>query len=728
MTNLSPIAESIWDDKYRFKAADGKPIDRTIDDTWTRVAIGLAEAEDNSVRAHWAERFYDVLQNFEALPAGRIIAGTGTSRKVTLLNCYVQGNIEDSLAGIMSSLTNAAITMQAGAGIGMNFSTLRPKGSLIKSLGSGSSGPLSFMDQWDAMCRSIMSAGSRRGAMMGTMMCDHPDIGDFIEAKRDAKRFRMFNLSVLVTDAFMSAVKHDLIWELQFEGRAYRNVSARELWDKIMQATYDVADPGVLFIDRVNDQNPLRYAEKIVGFNPCGEQPLPEWGACCLGSVNLARLVEYPFTNRAGIRYPRLDEVVATMVRMLDNVLTISNYPLVQQQAEVNAKRRIGIGITGFADMLAMLGVKYSEGQELAGVITSRVAAVAHESSIELGKEKGSFPLFDASQYNCSHRRNSHLTSIAPTGTISLLAGNVSSGIEPMFDLEMERKILQPDNSWKKVKITDYAWGLYQQHTGGVEGDDFPLPLWETTAILKPIDHLNVLAACRPHVDSSVSKTINCPETISFEDFKSIYWDAYNMGCKSCTTYRPNAITGSILSSDTMKEQGAVKVEPKPVDNIVELTKPTKRPGKLDGATYKIKGPADEHAMYVTISNIEEHGRMRPFEIFVNTKNLEHAVWTMALTRMISAIFRKGGDLAFITEELCAVFDPRGGYMTPDGYVPSTVAAIGNTIRMHLESLEIAVPMKSGVSGVHCPKCQHGKLIMQEGCASCNECSYTRCG
>ena len=446
----APIAEQIWDMKYRFKEADGTPIDATVEDSWGRIAKDLAKVEADP--AHWEDQFYTALEDFKYLPAGRITAGAGTARSVTLFNCFVMGTIPDSMGGIFEMLKEAALTMQQGGGIGYDFSTIRPKGSDVKGVAADASGPLSFMDVWDAMCRTIMSAGSRRGAMMATMRCDHPDIEDFITAKSDAARLRMFNVSVLVTDDFMDAVKADAAWELKFEGTVHSTVQARALWDKIMHGTYSYAEPGVIFIDRINAANNLGYCETIAATNPCGEQPLPPYGACLLGSINLARLVPNPFEEGAALDVEALNELVATAVRMMDNVVDASRFPLDAQAREAAAKRRIGLGVTGLADALLMVGQRY--GSDEAARQTEdwlhAIARAAYLASVELAKEKGPFPLFDADAYLASGAmqamdddvreairehgiRNALLTSIAPTGTISLYAGNVSPGIEPVF-------------------------------------------------------------------------------------------------------------------------------------------------------------------------------------------------------------------------------------------------------------------------------------------------------
>ncbi|MEP5002056.1 MAG: adenosylcobalamin-dependent ribonucleoside-diphosphate reductase, partial [Paracoccaceae bacterium] len=428
----APIAEQIWDMKYRFKDADGQPLDATIEDTWRRIARDLAKVE--SKPEEWEDRFYEALDDFKFLPAGRITAGAGTARSVTLFNCFVMGTIPDSMGGIFEMLKEAALTMQQGGGIGYDFSTIRPKGAGVKGVAADASGPLSFMDVWDAMCRTIMSAGSRRGAMMATMRCDHPDIYDFITAKSDAARLRMFNVSVLVTDAFMDAVKADGSWDLKFDGKVYKTVDARELWNAIMQATYNYAEPGVIFIDRINNANNLQYCETIAATNPCGEQPLPPYGACLLGSINLSRLVTQPFEDAAELDVEALNRLVATSVRMMDNVVDASRFPLEAQAREAQAKRRIGLGVTGLADALLMLGLRYGSDEAAAQTETwmKAIARAAYLASVDLAKEKGAFPLFDADPFLGSGAmqqmdddvrdairehgiRNALLTSIAPT-------------------------------------------------------------------------------------------------------------------------------------------------------------------------------------------------------------------------------------------------------------------------------------------------------------------------
>ena len=782
MSQIASISQQIWDMKYRLKSADGRPVDKSVDDTWARVARALAAVEAEPEK--WAARFHDRLTGFQFLPAGRIVAGAGATRNVTLFNCFVMGEIPDDMAGIFDNLKEAALTMQQGGGIGYDFSTLRPKGAFVKGVGADASGPLSFMDVWDAMCRTIMSAGSRRGAMMATLRCDHPDVLDFIEAKREPGRLRMFNLSVLVTDAFMQAVKEDAAWELTFGGTTYKSLPARELWDRIMRATYAYAEPGVIFIDRINAQNNLHYCETIHATNPCGEQPLPPYGACLLGSINLARLVENPFEHDAGIDGRKLDALVRDAVRMMDNVIDVSNFPLDQQRHEARAKRRIGLGVTGLADALIMCGARYG-GHEAVRLTEQWLRAIqraAYLASVDLAKEKGPFPLFDRDKYLAGRHvqtldrdvrdaiaqhgiRNALLTSIAPTGTISLFADNVSSGLEPVFSFKYTRHVLMPDGSRREEEVSDYAYRLYKR----TKGEDAALtPAFVDAQSLSPNDHLVMQAAVQKYIDSSISKTINVPESISFEDFRDVYMQAYDLGCKGCTTYRPNDVTGAVLEvKDSKKEAKKTVAEPelplepavrqaRPVDAgdagaVVRMFQPLDRPGELPGRTYKVKWPESDHAIYITINDVmDDQGRIRPFEIFINSKNTEHYAWTVALTRMISAVFRRGGDVSFVVEELKAVFDPRGGQWMGGKYVPSLLAAIGGVIEQHMiqsgfmadpnrgkaereaKELPKAVGMENQLLGAapfrQCPKCAQASLIRQEGCDTCTSCGYSKCG
>ncbi|MCH6576376.1 MAG: ribonucleoside reductase [Proteobacteria bacterium] len=1146
MASVAAISQQIWDMKYRLKSAAGAPVDKSIDDSWRRVADTLARPEKE--RQYWAERFYEALQGFEFLPAGRIIAGAGAARNVTLFNCFVMGTIPDDMSGIFQHLKEAALTMQQGGGIGYDFSTLRPKGAPVKGVGADASGPLSFMDVWDSMCRTIMSAGARRGAMMATMRCDHPDIEAFVEAKHEPGRLRMFNLSVLVGDAFMEAVRDNQPWDLVFDGVCWKTLPARELWEKIMRATYAYAEPGVIFIDRINRLNNLNYCEEIHSCNPCvtrdawvptamgprqvgellgrpftalvdghkwpsgkagffatgrktvvrlktregyslrltpdhpirrvavktrwrkesewtragdlrpgdevilndhreagnwsgpltedegyliglligdgtlksdkavlsvwpgamavngdvprpgvmgimaraeeaartlpsrsdftgwipvpgrgehrlaiaalkhlakalgmapgnkaitaamerassafyrgflrglfdadgsvqgtqakgvsirlsqsnratleavqrmllrlgiysriygdrrpagprllpdgkggrksydcaadheliisnenllrfdrlvgfsdtdkvtrlkvllanyarrpnrerfsarvetviedgveevfdveipglnafdangfyvhncGEQPLPPYGACLLGSINLARLVRNPFEDGAVLDIERLRELVPVAVRMMDNAIDVSGFPLPEQAHEARAKRRMGLGITGLGDALIMCRARYGSDRalELTEGWMKEIRRAAYLASSALAAEKGAFPLYDAGKFLQGESvktldadvreaiardgiRNALLTSVAPTGTISLFADNVSSGLEPVYAFTYTRHIRLADGESKEEEVSDYAYRLFRR----LKGEDAPLPdYFVDTRTLDPIDHIVMQALVQKYVDSSISKTINVPSGIVFDDFKDVYDRAYDAGCKGCTTYRPNEVTGAVLEV----KDGDETAEPElPLDKpparaetayesggVVYMTQPLHRPEELPGKTYKIKWPESDHAMYITVNDVVRDGRRRPFEIFINSKNMENYAWMVALTRMISAVFRRGGDVSFVVEELKAVFDPRGGQWMGGRYVPSLLAAIGDVIENHMIDigflaspkekregrLDTEGPAMKQVVGLpdarfrQCPKCGQASVIRQENCDVCVSCAYSKC-
>jgi len=1152
---MTPISRQIWEMKYRLKQPDGTPLDQDVAATWARVALALAEAEKPDARGRQAQDFAAALAGHRFLPAGRILAGAGTGRAVTLFNCFVMGTIPDSMDGIFSALREAALTLQQGGGIGYDFSTIRPKGARVESIGADASGPVSFMEVWDAMCRTIMSAGSRRGAMMATLRVDHPDIEQFIEAKREAGRLSNFNLSVLASDAFMGAVKADGDWPLVFGGKVYRTLKARDLWARIMRSTYDYAEPGVIFIDRINALNNLSYAETIAATNPCltgetwiqtaegprriaelvgqpfaaladgrawpsdargffsqgikpvvkletregpalrltadhrvrkimrrtrwscdwqwveagslrpgdevllqdhraitgwgaegareeaegyllglllgdgvlksdkavlsvwpgacvangpaerpgisgvmaaalaaahhlphradfrgwievpgrgewrlslaalkslamahgltpgnkaitgamerrssaftaallrglfdsdgsvqgsqakgvsvrlaqsdralleaaqrmllrlgvastlyrerrpagqsllpdgrggrdfyptqaqhelcisgdnltifaervgfcdtakktrlaaalgsyrrrlnrevfaatvaqivpdgeaevfdaaipglnafdanglwahncGEQPLPPYGACLLGSINLAKLVKNPFEDGAHLDLGELERLTATAVRMLDNAIDVSRFPLEAQAQEAAAKRRIGLGVTGLADALIFCKVKYGSLDSLILIKTwaATLCHAAYRASVELAKEKGPFPLYDMNPYLsrpfiqalppdiynaiAAHGiRNALLTSIAPTGTISLFADNVSSGIEPVFAFDYTRRVLQPDGTRTEEKVQDYAVRAFRAKFG----EDAALPDYFVNAqTISPADHLAVQAAAQPFIDSAISKTINVPRDIGFEAFADVYMQAYELGCKGCTTYRPNEVTGAVLSFEEPKDAIAAETviareaepelplpapaprEPRAqggMGGVIYMTRPLDRPEELIGRTYKIKWPDSDHAFYITINDIERDGRRRPFEVFINSKNMEAYAWALALTRMISAVFRRGGDVSFVVDELKAIFDPRGGQWMGGRYVPSLLAAIGEVIERHMieigfmgkRNLSLSGSLSShalpaeGARARFCPRCGDAAFVALEGCDSCLSCGYSKC-
>ena len=1064
-----PIVYEIWNEKYRARAPDGSPLEQSPEESMLRVAKGvyaldgaddLGTDDPEVLGSSKAGRALVHLVNRTWCPAGRIHAGAGTKKRVTLINCFVSPDIEDSMrtegggqsAGIMDALKDAALTQQMGGGIGMDFSTLRPRGAVVHRTGSVASGPLHFMDMWNAMSSTVVSSGSRRGAMMGTLRCDHPDLLEFVEAKQKRGRLTNFNISVLVTDKFMEAVRHDGDWDLGFsipraDGNAveilkrdgtpwyvYQRLKARPLWDKITQSTYEYAEPGVIFIDRINEWNNLEYCEYIHTTNPCftgdtkvwtmfgpktfaelvrseqsipvltqladgsiayrdmtrprltrrnakvvevilrgsgrqrgsittvrctpnhvfflrdgsackasglktgmriisayrskkvpyrissdgafkfehylvaeykygrwpdyprecvhhkneirsdnnpdnieiwdhgkhssyhmrgdrnpmrrfpernhfltmdvsginngmygkrhssetrakigtktaqrfrnekfrakhrraclaamigrnhsvvavrvvqertdvycgtvkatgkffilsgegeavlvsncGEQPLPANGDCNLGAVNLARMVRASFTEEANIDWPLLTDVVRVGVRFLDNVLDVTLYPTKAQEEEAKAKRRIGLGITGLGNLLQQMKLRY--GSENAIQLTKRIMEVirdeAYRTSVDLSRERSSFPLFRKEEYLdgrfiatlpqdirdgiAEHGiRNGVLLTVAPTGTTSIYYDNVSSGLEPSYAWTYNRKVVRTDGEPKSFEdVEDYGYRLYCKKFGKPSKNE-PLPDYMVTALELPVkEHLVMQAACQQYVDASISKTINCPEEMTLEEFRDVYSVAYDLGLKGCTTYRPSptslAIRGAVLSVGSEESQTpSVSISP--------------RPEELKGTTYKVRWPALDHAHYVTINDYVVGDTRRPFEIFINSKSVKHHEWIIALTRTISAIFRRGGDVTFLIEELQQVHSEAGGHWIKGHYVPSLVSMIGDIVQRHFEKIGlIQVQEEDGeeMADNHtqwqgqlpaaeiCPVCQAPALMHTSGCETCANCGYSNCG
>lgn len=767
------LSEDIWGRKYRFMGSDTVSADNSLADTMRRVARACAEHEKDAAR--YEKEFFNILSNLEFIPGGRIIANAGTGRsEVTMFNCYVMNKIDDSIEGIFETVKESAMTQKQGGGVGFDFSTIRPSGSHIKGCDAAASGPISFMQVLDSTCRTIMSAGQRRGAQMGILRCDHPDIEEFITAKRENARLQMFNLSVAITDDFIKAVKADADWDLKFNGEVHKTIRARKLWDMIMHSTYDYAEPGFILMDRINEMNNLYYCEDIRATNPCGEQPLPPYGACLLGSVNLTKFVTKPFTPEAKFNFKRLKQVVPLAVRMLDNVIDMSRYPLERQRDEAMSKRRMGIGLTGLADAFIFLGVKYGspESVRLAGEIMQTITDSAYMTSVELAREKGPFKMFDRKKY-CEGKfvsrlpveirqaieefgiRNSHLTSIAPTGTISLLAGNVSSGLEPVFAFKYTRRIRNGrGEDYTEVEIRDYAYRKYCEFMGrdSIPQEELPETFVSSESIT-PMNHLLVQAELQKYVDSSISKTINVPGDYPFADFQDIYMKAYEMGLKGCTTFRPSEhITGVLIRDEDKKKKEKAEEKSTELIAMMEEPKPPKRPDELTGTTYKIKTPQSPDAFYITINDfVMPNGKRRPYELFINTKNLQHFSWIVAISRLISAVLRHDPEPKFLVEELKSIYDPNGGFFNHNKYVPSLAAEIGYVIEQHLRScgmfddpntafgiqpeLFTEKAEKSEKSGggkangkMICPHCNERELVNQENCLKCLNCGYSKCG
>jgi ribonucleoside-diphosphate reductase alpha chain len=584
---LQPASLEAWDMKYRLKDDEGHPIDLTVDDTYNRVATALASVEEKD-QEMWRKKFLWAMQN-GATPAGRIMSNAGAGKhkpSTSTINCTVSGTIEDSMDGILDKVKEAGLTLKAGCGIGYEFSTLRPRGAFVRGAGASTSGPLTFMDIYDSMCFTVSSAGGRRGAQMATFDISHPDALDFIKAKRENGRLRQFNLSLLITDEFMAAVSSNADWEFKFDGQVYKKMRAREVWDLIMSSTYDYAEPGFILIDEVNRMNNNWFCENIRATNPCGEQPLPPYGSCLLGSVNLSNFVVSPFTKVAHFDYGKYIEVVQIFTRMLDNVVEINNLPLSRQRDEIYRKRRHGMGILGLGTTLTMLCMKYgsSESVEFTEEICKIMAIEGIRVGIHLAKEKGPAPIMnetfekglgrelwcqsaymeriwneapelkqDALNIGC---RFTHHSSIAPTGTISLsVNNNASNGIEPSFSHVYYRNMIKEGRKTKeRVPVYSYEYLLFRELNGDIEVEDLP-EYFDSAQNIDIKAHVDIQAAAQKWVDSSISKTINVPTDYPFEKFKDIYMYAYEKRLKGCTTFRfnPEVFQGVLVTSNDLQ-------------------------------------------------------------------------------------------------------------------------------------------------------------------------------
>ncbi|MFC5549194.1 adenosylcobalamin-dependent ribonucleoside-diphosphate reductase [Massilia aerilata] len=813
-TRMPPqeVSVDVLREKY---AKDGET---SIAEVRARVARALAACEAEPLRLDMEQRFLWA-QDHGFVPAGRINSAAGMGMKATLMNCFVQpvgdaiSGSHDGLPGIYAAVAEAAETMRRGGGVGYDFSAIRPAGSLVKGTQSRASGPVSYMEVFDASCRTVESAGARRGAQMGVLRIDHPDIERFIAAK-DGGAFSNFNLSIGVTDAFMAAVVEDAEVELAHPAEpapedvaagahqradgwwVYRRVEARTLWDKVMHSTYDHAEPGVLFIDRINAENNLHYCERLAATNPCGEQPLPPYGCCDLGSLDLTRFVRAPFTTDARFDFDAFREVAAIGVRMLDLALDATEWPLPQQAAEGQGKRRVGLGFLGLGSALVMLGLRYDadDGRALAARIARELRDTAYAASVALAQEKGAFPLFDAGAYLAGQFvqrlpdelreaitrhgiRNSHLLSIAPTGTISLaFADNASNGIEPAFSWTYQRKKRMPDDSTRVYEVADHAWRLYRDLGHDVAGEAALPPQFVTALQMSAHDHLRMMEAVQPYVDTAISKTVNVPADYPYDDFRDLYLDAWRAGLKGLATYRPNSVTGSVLSVAPEQAPAAPPIRATDVDPLRKRF--DSRPlGELESVTSKVEYSTQDgkKALYLTVSFIRAQGVLdgcpveieRPFEFFMpaNQRNEGHQ-WITSTMRLLSLAARAGSSIAKALADMREVVWEKGpvrcGHLTRgDGvqvpvYHDSEVAAIafmlqrmligrgfldahGNQVPPEQLDRELAAraggqarrPPPAAATALaqrpferQCPECGARALTRVDGCTRCTECHY----
>jgi ribonucleoside-diphosphate reductase alpha chain len=727
-----------------------KGTERTVEEVRARVARALAAAEAPEKRAHWERRFNEALEA-GFIPAGRINSAAGTAMQATLINCFVQpvgdsiSEVVDGRPGIYTALQEAAETMRRGGGVGYDFSSIRPKGAEVKGTRSRASGPVSYMRVFDRSCETVESAGARRGAQMGVLRCDHPDVEEFIHAK-DEGDLANFNISVGVTDAFMQAVETDAEVALAHKAKphadaiaagafqrddglwVYRKARARDLWDQIMRSTYDHAEPGILFLDRINSDNNLYYCEAIDATNPCAEQPLPPYGCCCLGSINLTRFVARPFTEAAYFDFERFADIVEVSVRMLDNVLDVTAWPLRAQHEEAMAKRRVGLGFTGLGDTLVMLRLRYDSeaAREMAAKISEVMRDCAYRASSELAKERGTFPMFNADMYlsgtsfaarlpaelksliRANGMRNSHLLSIAPTGTISLaFADNASNGIEPAFSWTYTRRKRMADGTMKEFPVEDYAWRLYK-HSGW---DVNALPPYFVTALeLSASAHEKMVAAVAPYIDTGISKTVNVPEDYPYSDFQDLYLEAWDSGLKGLATYRPNNVIGSVLSvapqsapqdfvSSDRNRRIEIKTIPEPVLASLRWPGRPKLAGGNPAWTYMIEHPDGEFAIFV--GHVETPERAHPFEVWVNGAEQPRGLGAVAKTLSMDM---RANDPAWLRLKLDTLaktasddafdmpFPPHGELKK----MPSICSAVAQLVRWQCEEMRALPDEKHG--------------------------------
>ncbi len=798
-SEVQPISHDVLKEKYL------KPGETGYADVFKRVARALASVEKEADRARYEALFLENLYA-GAIGAGRIMSAAGTDIQATLINCFVQpvgdciqGVDDGGYPGIYEALREAAETMRRGGGVGYDFSRIRPKGADVKGTHSQASGPCSYINVFDQSCSTVESAGARRGAQMGVLRIDHPDVLEFITAKRTPGRWNNFNVSVGMPDAFMRALDENQPWELVHRAKpgadlmasgayqradglwVYQTLQARALWDTVMKSTYDFAEPGILFLDHINQDNNLSYCEDIAATNPCGEQPLPPYGCCDLGPIILTRFVRHAFgfDGIADFDFDAFAKSVATQVRALDNVLDVTFWPLEQQRAESAAKRRIGVGFTGMGNALTMLCLRYdsAEGREMAKKIATCMRDAAYRASVELAQEKGKFPKFDADGYLAPGTfasrlpadiqksirkhgiRNSHLLSIAPTGTVSLaFADNASNGIEPAFSWMYRRKKRESDGTTSEYAVEDHSWRLYRE----LGGDVNKLPEYFVSALeMAASDHIAMMEAVQPLVDTAISKTVNVPADYPYDDFKGLYQQAWRARLKGLATYRPNAILGSVLDT------GAVTKPAAPVEVIVDPMRTVidKRPkGGLSAVAEKVEYWTQEghKTLYLVVSFLpvakaDGSGTLqRAIEFFMPLgQSGESQQWITSSMRLMSLAARGGfleralGDMRKVAWDRGPV--RLGTYQKADGsLVPlwhdSEVAAIAYALQqiiahrnespaVHAEAAAAAEKALSipasppAMVGKKCGECGAYAVIRKDGCDYCTQCGHVgTCG
>ncbi|WP_395457758.1 adenosylcobalamin-dependent ribonucleoside-diphosphate reductase [Acidovorax delafieldii] len=797
-SSLQPISLDVLREKYL------KPGETTADELYQRVARALASVEKPELREKYEALF---LANLKAgaIGAGRIMSAAGTDIQATLINCFVQpvgdciqGVDDDGFPGIYEALREAAETMRRGGGVGYDFSRIRPKGAQVKATASMASGPCSYMNVFDQSCSTVESAGARRGAQMGVLRIDHPDVHEFITAKRTPGRWNNFNVSVGVSDEFIHAVQNNAPWELVHKARpgtallaqgarqradglwVYATVAARELWDTIMKSAYDFAEPGILFLGRINEDNNLHYCEDIAATNPCGEQPLPSYGCCDLGPIILTRFVRHPFGfgGVAAFDFDAFTQAVALQVRALDNVLDVTYWPLPQQRDEAMAKRRIGVGFTGMGNTLAMLCLRYDlpEGRTMAARIAECMRDAAYTASVDLAREKGAFPKFDARGYLAEgtfasrlpeslkaaiHQhgiRNSHLLSIAPTGTVSLaFADNASNGIEPPFSWMYKRKKRESDGSTTEYAVEDHAWRLYRELGGDVEA----LPDYFVSALAMPAEgHIAMMEAVQPFVDTAISKTVNIPADYPYEGFKDLYLQAWRAKLKGLATYRPNSILGSVLEThaEPAPAPAAAPVAPPspPVDPMRTVIE-SRPQGGLSAVAEKLEYWTQEghKTLYLIVSFLPVptgvgNGTVdRAIEFFMPVgQSGESQQWITSSMRMLSLAAR-GGFLERALSDMRKVAWDRGpvrlgthrkddGTLVPmwhDSEVAAMAYAIQNILARRVadpvqqqlpldEPAPLPVAVPQAMAGKKCSECGAHAVIRKDGCDYCTQCGH----